>query len=75
MPLHERRTRLLRLIPAGEAALWFSSHVEGKAGPALFRHACGMRLEGIVSKRIGSPYRSGPFPAWRKIKCPEYVRP
>ena len=26
-------------------------------------------LEGIVSKRLGSPYRSGRVETWRKIKC------
>jgi ATP-dependent DNA ligase len=34
-----------------------------------------MGLEGIVSKRIDAPYRSGPFLGWRKIKCPGYRRP
>jgi len=34
-----------------------------------------MGLEGIVSKRIDTPYRSGPFLGWRKIKCPGYARP
>jgi hypothetical protein len=34
-----------------------------------------MGLEGIVSKRIDSAYRSGPFLGWRKIKCPGYSRP
>jgi bifunctional non-homologous end joining protein LigD len=29
-------------------------------GPAVFEHACRLGLEGIVSKRIDSPYRSGP---------------
>ena len=38
MPLHERRKRLAALID-GMGALWFSSHVERKDGPALFRHA------------------------------------
>ncbi len=74
MPLHERRRRLEGLL-GGDDALWFSSDVQRADGPALFRHACAMGLEGIVSKRIDAPYRSGPYPAWRKIKCPGYVRP
>jgi bifunctional non-homologous end joining protein LigD len=53
----------------------FSSHVEGSEGDALFRHACAMNLEGIVSKRIGSLYRSGRFDGWRMIKCKDYRRP
>ncbi len=63
------------LLARGDEALWFSSHVEGADGEALFWHACAMNLEGIVSKRIDTTYRSGPFSAWRKIKCPGYVRP
>jgi hypothetical protein len=34
-----------------------------------------MNLEGIVSKRIDTIYRSGPFHGWKKIKNPGYVRP
>jgi ATP-dependent DNA ligase len=30
-----------------------------------------MGLEGIVSKRLGSPYRSGRSPDWQKFKNPE----
>jgi len=60
-PLHERRTRLERLLSFTGDALWFSSHVVGPDGEVLFRKACAMGLEGIVSKRIDTPYRSGPF--------------
>ena len=44
-------------------------------GALVFEHACRTGLEGIVSKRIGASYRSGPHSAWRKIKNPTYVRP
>ena len=33
-------------------------------GDSVFRHACSMGLEGIVSKRIDAPYRSGPSKVW-----------
>jgi ATP-dependent DNA ligase len=36
-----------------------------------FRHACKMGLEGIVSKRLGSRYRSGRSPDWLKFKNPD----
>jgi bifunctional non-homologous end joining protein LigD len=52
----------------------YSSDVEGKAGPALFRHACAMGAEGIISIRRDKPYKSGRFEWWRKIKCPDYQR-
>ena len=74
MPLSERRKRLADLM-GGDDALWLSSHVQGAQGEALFRQACALNLEGIVSKRIDTPYRSGPFLVWRKIKCPGYARP
>jgi bifunctional non-homologous end joining protein LigD len=34
----------------------------------VFQHACKVRLEGIVSKRLGSRYRSGRSPDWLKFK-------
>jgi ATP-dependent DNA ligase len=43
-------------------------------GAAIFRHACWMGLEGIVSKRIGSRYVSGRTRAWLKTKNPHFER-
>ena len=37
----------------------------------VFSHACKMGLGGIVSKRLGSRYRSGRSPDWLKFKNPE----
>ena len=74
MQFSERRKRLVDLL-GGDDALWLSSHVQGAQGEALFRQACALNLEGIVSKRIDTPYRSGPFLGWRKIKGPGYARP
>jgi bifunctional non-homologous end joining protein LigD len=34
----------------------------------VFRHACKLGLEGIVSKREDSAYRSGRSPDWLKMK-------
>ena len=39
-------------------------------GAIVFREACTLGCEGIVSKRLGSPYRSGRSKAWLKIKNP-----
>jgi ATP-dependent DNA ligase len=36
----------------------------------VFQHACALGCEGIVSKRLGSPYRSGRVEHWLKIKNP-----
>ena len=40
-------------------------------GSVVFQHPCKMGLEGIVSKRLGSRYRSGRSPDWLKFKNPE----
>jgi ATP-dependent DNA ligase len=37
----------------------------------VLRHACKLRAEGIVSKRLGSRYRSGRSPDWLKFKNPK----
>ena len=44
-----------------------NEHSDGIKG---FQHACKMGLEGIVSKRLGSRYRSGRSPDWLKFKNP-----
>jgi hypothetical protein len=45
----------------------FNEHMEGD-GETVFRHACKLGLEGIVSKRRDSTYRSGRSPDWLKMK-------
>src|SRR5262249_17006435 len=47
----------------------FNEHIEAD-GPTVFAHACKMGLEGIVSKRKTSTYRSGRSPDWLKSKNP-----
>jgi ATP-dependent DNA ligase len=44
-------------------------HAEGH-GDKLFEAVCKLGLEGIVSKKLDSPYRSGPSKAWIKFKNP-----
>ena len=46
------------------------ARLEHSEGDVVFRHACKMGLEGIVSKRLGSRYRSGRSPDWLKFKNP-----
>jgi ATP-dependent DNA ligase len=45
----------------------FTQHQDG---PLVFAHACKLGLEGIVSKRKDSPYRSGRSPHWIKSENP-----
>jgi len=58
--------RLLSVLPAGSPIL-FSEHLE-LDGPTMFEHAKRLGLEGIVSKRIDLPYRSGRGDHWLKTK-------
>ena len=51
----------------------FNEHLEFDEGKAVFHHACRMGLEGIVSKRKDSAYRSGRSSDWLKTKNPRAV--
>lgn len=67
------RKQLLRqlLQAAGYTAhdrVRFSDHVRGQ-GPGFSEQACTLRLEGVISKRVDAPYRSGRGRRWLKIKC------
>jgi bifunctional non-homologous end joining protein LigD len=70
-PLIERRERL-RELTVGHAiesgAIQFSDHVVGP-GAEVFAAAERLGLEGIVSKKAASRYRSGPTSAWLKTKA------
>ena len=70
LPLNMRKANLARLLARRVDGIFLSDFEQGEIGPDLFRHACLMGLEGIVSKRLGSPYRSGPSKAWLKSKNP-----
>ena len=60
LPLIERKWRLFKLIGrAKRRAIQFVEHLTDD-GPTVFEHVCRMGLEGIVSKRADTPYRSGP---------------
>ena len=56
---------------AEEPGVRLNEHLEHPDGITVFQHACKMGLEGIVSKRLGSRYRSGRSPGWLKFKNPE----
>jgi bifunctional non-homologous end joining protein LigD len=67
-PLIERRAALRKLIePDPRSPIQFSDHVEG-GGARFFEAAVELGLEGIVSKRVASRYRSGRSLSWLKTK-------
>jgi bifunctional non-homologous end joining protein LigD len=67
-PLVERRAKLTELIGKGESCIGFSEEFDGDAA-TLFAAADRMGLEGIVSKKAVSRYRSGRSTSWLKTKC------
>jgi bifunctional non-homologous end joining protein LigD len=68
-PIEDRKSLLAQIIPSGsDGLLHFSDHVVGN-GPKCFAEASRLRLEGIVSKRLGRPYSPGRGLDWLKIKC------
>jgi bifunctional non-homologous end joining protein LigD len=71
-PLEVRKATLRSMLAKAGLGLRFNEHLEGD-GPTVFAHACKMGLEGIVSKRKDSPYRSGRSPHWLKMKNPAHA--
>lgn len=68
-PLRARKAQLAMLLRARTSGpLRFSDHISGD-GPTFHRHACEFGLEGVVSKRADSPYRSIRSSDWAKAKC------
>jgi len=68
-PLDTRKATLASVLRRAAPGLRLNEHIEAD-GPTVFAHACKMGLEGIVSKRKDSPYRSGRSPDWLKSKNP-----
>jgi hypothetical protein len=68
--LEDRKDTLATLLRAAGDGIAFNRHFDGD-GEIIFRHACSLGCEGIVSKRLGSAYRSGRVNHWLKIKNPE----
>jgi len=65
--LEVRKAMLASIVAKASPGIRFNEHMEGD-GPTVFAHACKMGLEGIVSKRKDSPYRSGRSPDWLKMR-------
>jgi bifunctional non-homologous end joining protein LigD len=70
LPLGERKARLEKLLSRSHTGIVFNEHTD-EDGAVVFRHACKLGFEGIVSKRLSAPYRSGPSRDWIKVKNPE----
>jgi bifunctional non-homologous end joining protein LigD len=68
LPLLERKQALQQLLANAPAEVRLSEHLE-TSGEAMFRKACELHAEGILSKRADSRYTSGRSSSWLKLKC------
>jgi bifunctional non-homologous end joining protein LigD len=70
-PFETRKATLASLLrgclPAGVRLNEHLAH----PGDVVFRHACKLGLEGVMSKRLGSRYKSGRSADWLKLKNPD----
>jgi bifunctional non-homologous end joining protein LigD len=68
--IEQRKAALAKLLlRQAEEGIAFNQHYSCE-GAFIYKHACALGCEGIVSKRLGSPYRSGRVDHWLKIKNP-----
>ena len=71
LPLHLRKNNLARLLARRVDGIFLSDFEQGEIGPDLYRQACLLGLEGLVSKHRDRPYRAGRSPHWIKVKNPK----
>ena len=69
-PLSERKATLRKVLRGTKGGIQYVVHTEGD-GAEMFKAICKLGLEGIVSKRIDAPYRSGASKSWIKVKNPK----
>ena len=68
-PIERRKTLLAQLVRKPLAGIVVNATFE-EPGDVVFKHACALGCEGIVSKRLGSRYRAGRTRDWLKFKNP-----
>jgi len=66
----ERKAMLHKVLRRTRGGIQYVEHTEGD-GAEIFKAICKLGLEGIVSKRIDAPYRSGRARSWIKVKNPK----
>ena len=69
-PIELRKRKPAKLLRRAHSSVALNQHYEGD-GAAVYKHACALGCEGIVSKQLGSPYRSGRSEHWVKVKNPK----
>jgi bifunctional non-homologous end joining protein LigD len=69
-PIEDRKRRLAGLLRLPHEGIALNEHFSGD-GAVIYKHACALGCEGIVSERLGTPYRAGRSQHWLKIKNPD----
>ena len=69
-PIEVRKATLASILRKSRPGVRLNEHM-AHDGLTVFQHACQLGCEGIVSKRLGSRYRSGRSPDWIKFKNPQ----
>ena len=69
-PIEDRKQHLARALRERHHGIALNSTYDGD-GALIYQHACALGCEGIVSKRLGSPYRAGRTDQWLKTKNPD----
>ena len=70
-PIETRKATLASILRRSSLpGVRLNEHIAHPKGAVVFQHACRLGAEGIVSKRLGSRYRSGRSPDWLKFKNP-----
>jgi len=69
LPLSQRVEKLKEIVPAGTGPVRLSEVWPAEAGADLFKQACKLGLEGIISKNSGARYQPESRRDWVKSKC------
>jgi bifunctional non-homologous end joining protein LigD len=69
LPIEVRKAGLAGLLRGPNPGIALNTHYVGD-GEIVYRQACQLGCEGIVSKQLGSTYRSGRSKQWVKIENP-----
>src|SRR6185369_3175724 len=73
-PIEVRKATLASILRKSRPGVRLNEHLERDCGLTVFRHACKMGLEGLVSKRLRSRHRSGRSPDWLMFRNPAAQR-
>jgi bifunctional non-homologous end joining protein LigD len=69
VPVEQRRAALKKLLKVHAARTLRYSDDFDESATSLLESACQMQMEGLIGKRVGSPYRSQRSHDWIKLKC------